>query len=69
MWAAGEQERAREKAILMARSDKLSKEEKLDKIDADDCDKVSKLRAGVGTMMLETKDSKNEAEVHLIKCC
>ena len=64
MWAAGDHERAREKAIMMSRSDKLSKEEKLDKIDSDDCDKLSKLRAGVGTMMLLDTKEKNDVEVH-----
>ena len=65
LWAMGENERAREKAMFMARSDKLSKEEKMDKIDQEDSDKLTKIRAGVGTMALDSKEAqfKIDAEV------
>ena len=67
LWAAGEHERAREMAMLMTKSDKLTKEEKIDKMDLDDSDKLIKLRASVGTMVLDSKEAqkKIDAEVRM----
>ena len=53
--------------MLMTKSDKLTKEEKIDKMDLDDSDKLIKLRASVGTMVLDSKEAqkKIDAEVRM----
>lgn len=60
LWAWGDMERSREMAkyqqTKLDKEDKLDKMEKMDKMDQDDTLKLSKIRAGLDTIMLESKE-------------
>ena len=69
LWAWGDVERSREMAkYQQTKLDKEEKLDKMDKLDQDDTLKLSKIRAGLDTIMLETKEPIPELDVSLSVC-